>query len=140
MRSGRCLCGAVTYTLEEPAEAAAICHCAMCRRWAGGPFFAVHCTQPVVFNGEENITRYRSSDWAERGFCSRCGTSLFYHLIPSGEHIISAFTLDEQSDLRLASQIFIDEKPALYSFADATPVLTGAEVFAQFQRPEGGGA
>ena len=39
-RTGRCLCGAVTFTCSDVDEIDC-CHCDMCRRWAGGPFFAV---------------------------------------------------------------------------------------------------
>jgi len=39
---------------------------------------AVPCADTVSFAGEENVAVYKSSDWAERGFCKQCGTHLFY--------------------------------------------------------------
>ncbi|NIT13149.1 MAG: GFA family protein, partial [Candidatus Dadabacteria bacterium] len=52
----------------------------MCRKWCGGPLMAVNCGTDVTFEGEDNITVYDSSSWAERGFCSGCGSHLFYRL------------------------------------------------------------
>lgn len=129
--TGRCMCGAVRIigAANEPKVAA--CHCDMCRRWSSGPYFGVSC-ENVTFEGEENITKIRSSDWAERGFCKKCGSSLFYHLIDSNEFQIAARLLDDQSDLRLSLQVFIDEKPPFYTLANKTKTMTAAEVYAAY--------
>jgi hypothetical protein len=74
--TGTCLCGAVKVAANANKPMVAVCHCEMCRRWSSGPFMEVDCQQ-VVFEGEENIRRIRSSEWAERGFCTRCGSNLF---------------------------------------------------------------
>lgn len=126
---GSCLCGAVEITAPESGEVS-LCHCTMCRRWTGGPMFAVHVQGDVRFSGAEPVT-YRSSDWAERGFCPACGTHLFYRLIPANEYMLSAGVFQAQ-DFRLTSQIFIDEKPDFYHLGNDTPVLTGQQVFEQF--------
>ena len=75
--TGRCLCGAVSYEASGVHTGYHGCHCSMCRRWGGGPAFAVS-VDGVRFEGEDAISRYRSSEWAERGFCARCGTSISY--------------------------------------------------------------
>ncbi len=74
---------------------------------------------------------YRSSEWAERGFCPTCGTHLFYHLLPTDEYIVPAGLFQSES-FQLASQIFIDEKPDFYELKNETPTLTGQQVFEQF--------
>jgi hypothetical protein len=130
---GHCLCGAVSITARDNPEMSA-CHCSMCRRWGGGPFLVVHCGTDVQISGADKITAFRSSDWAERGFCSVCGTHLFYKLVPTGEYIVSS-GLFQEGQFRFHEQIFIDEKPASYDFANATAMLTGAEVFAKFAPP-----
>lgn len=126
---GTCLCGAIEVVAPDQHDVG-LCHCAMCRRWSGGPMFAVHCDTGVQFVGA-TPTAYRSSDWAERGFCATCGTHLFYHLLPSDEYILPA-GLFQDEPLRLASQIFIDEKPDFYALANDTPTMTGQQVFEQF--------
>lgn len=106
--------------------------------------FALHLSTPPTIDGEEHITWYKSSDWASRGFCQNCGTSLFYKLDGDTEAFFaSAGAVEDQSALHLASQIFIDEKPDYYAFAGNVPAMTGEEVFAMFadsdttQSPEG---
>jgi len=46
--------------------------------------------QNVTFDGQQNIGRIRSSDWAEHGFYTRCGSNLFYHLIERSDYLLAA--------------------------------------------------
>ena len=125
--TGRCLCGAVTYTAQDAEKKYKACHCGMCRRWSGGPAFAVHAGG-VEFRGEENIRRYDSSSWAERAFCVRCGTNLFYRMKPSGTPILWLGTFDDQSGFELVGEIYIDAKPEGYSLAGDHSRFTEAEL------------
>lgn len=127
---GHCLCGDVTLTLEADERHAESCHCCMCLRWGGGPLFVAHGTN-LTLDNEAAITRYRSSDWAERGFCKRCGTHLFYRLLDSDFQAVPIGVLDDGGDWTLIRQIYIDAKPDYYSLAEETPRLTGAEFEAQ---------
>lgn len=135
-RTGHCLCGAVRYRLTKPVHEVDACHCDMCRRWSGSPLMAINGGTEVTFEGEDQITRYRSSQWAERAFCRACGTHLYYRLVDGGDYYLFAGTLDDQSGLTFKTQIFIDEKPDWYDFANDTKMMTGAEVFAQFAPPD----
>ncbi|MEZ8096165.1 GFA family protein [Photobacterium swingsii] len=125
---GKCLCGAIEAVADDKHDVG-LCHCDMCRRWTGGPFFAVHCGPNVTFLGDTPAI-YPSSEWAERGFCAKCGTHLFYHLLPKNEYILSAGLFQDQ-DFDLESEIFIDEKPDYYAFSNETEKLTGQQVFEQ---------
>ena len=131
---GQCMCGAVKLSATAKKPSVAACHCDMCRRWSAGPFMAVNC-QAVAFEGQENIGRIRSSDWAERGFCKKCGSNLFYHLVESSDYQIAAGLFDDQSKLRMSLQVFTDRKPEFYEFANDTKMMTGAEVVAMFAPP-----
>jgi hypothetical protein len=95
---------------------------------------AVHCGPDVRFSGTDHIAVYASSEWAERAFCKRCGTHLYYKLLATGEYFIPAGVFDS-NDFELASQIFIDRKPGYYSFANPTPMLTEQQVFEQYAPP-----
>ncbi len=127
---GGCLCGKVTFTARTMNPHARSCHCSICQRWTGGPNLSVDCGSDVSFQGQENIRTYRSSDWAERGFCKHCGSSLFYHLKQYNSYIIPTGIFDNNSQFIFDQQIFIDEKPIYYDFANLTRNMTGAEVFA----------
>ncbi len=131
--TGRCLCSAVTFVAEDVAPELHVCHCSMCRRWAGGPTFSAEAKQ-VTFRGEENIERYTSSAWAERGFCKRCGSSLFYRLKESDHYIMHLGSFDDQQPFKIASEIYVDDKPAAYEFAGVHPRLTGDEFLASLQK------
>ena len=75
--TGGCQCGAVPFRAAR-LGGAAICDCRMCQKAFGGffgplvPAYGVTWTRGVP-------TWFRSSDRAERGFCSQCGTPLAYH-------------------------------------------------------------
>ncbi len=132
-RHGHCLCGAVKITAKQAASHVGACHCRMCRRWGGGPFLEIDCGTDVMIEGMDNVTVYPSSEWAERAFCSACGSNLFYRLTGSGEHMVCAGLFDDEDGLSFRSQVFIDAKPDYYSFAEDTENMTGEQLFAQVQ-------
>lgn len=96
----------------------------------------INCGTDVSFGGDGIVSVYDSSDWAERGFCSQCGTHLFYRLKESGEHMVPVGIFDSDAALVFEQQVFIDEKPTYYRFANDTQDMTGAELFAKFQSPD----
>ena len=132
---GHCLCGKVKISVPAASHSLGVCHCGMCRRWAGGPLFAIDCGNEVSFEGEDNIGVFESSDWAERGFCKNCGSNLFYRLKESRQYIMPLGLFDDLNDIVFDHQIFIDEKPGYYEFANDTHNMTGAEVFAKYAPP-----
>lgn len=133
---GSCLCGKVSFSAKAASAHTGACHCGMCVKWGGGALLAVDCGTDVHFEGEEHIKRFNSSDWAERGFCTQCGTHLFYHLKGAGQYMVPAGLFDDQSNFQMDHQIFIDKKPAHYSFANETHNMTEAEVFAKYAPPQ----
>ena len=132
---GSCLCGLVSLSTASMNNHVAACHCSMCRKWGGGPLLAVECESDLNFSGEENIGVYQSSEWAERGFCKKCGSHLFYKVKQNNQYIIPVGIFEHCEGLIFDHQVFIEEKPEYYCFANETKNLTGAEVFAQFAPP-----
>lgn len=127
--AGGCLCGAVRFTAERVDPEVHGCHCGMCRRWVGGPGLALQ-VEGVRFSGEAAPVVYASSDWAERGFCGRCGSSLYYRLKDPETWMFHMGAFDDQSAFRLAGEIYIDEKPPGYAFSGEHPRQTGDEFLA----------
>ena len=127
--TGKCLCGAVTFTAEEIDPHVHACHCSMCRGWTGGPMLGAS-VGAITFSGEEHVKRYASSAWADRGFCAECGTSIFYHLKDPGMYIMATGCFDDAEQFSLAGEISVDEKPSGYNFAGEHSRLTGAEFMA----------
>ncbi|MGJ0706132.1 GFA family protein [Enterococcus avium] len=129
---GHCLCGEVRVTIPELSEEITVCHCHMCQKFFGGPFLSLAGVLPkdVEINGEEQIQRYLSSEWAERGFCKQCGSSLFYHSLADDEYYFPAGLFAEIDQAKLTTEIFYDQKPAFFHFKEPTEKLT-EEAFLQ---------
>jgi len=127
-RTGQCLCGAVRFRASLKNHSLGVCHCSMCRRATAGPFFTVDCDTSVEVEDETHLASYQSSAWGERRFCARCGTPLFWRMRDGSMDVVSAFALDDLSGMRFDHQVFIDEKPDFYSFAEETRTLTGAQI------------
>ena len=146
MTTGKCLCGAVTYEIAQEITEIGACHCGSCRAWSGGVFIGAQAKgADVTIKGEEHVTRFASSDWAERAFCKTCGSSLFYRVTAPGphhdHHHFGAGTLDDLSGAKMTEEIFIDRKPDAYAFAGDTHKMTAAEMMALFAPPpESGGS
>jgi len=131
-RRGHCLCGEVRIKAKQAGSGVGACHCKMCRRWGGGPFMEIDCGSEVDIEGQDNISIFDSSKWAERGFCRICGTHLFYRLKESAQHMVPVGLFEDEENLAFESQVFIDERPEYYEFANETKNLTGEEIFKMF--------
>jgi hypothetical protein len=135
-RNAACLCGKVNVSMRLPNQEVHVCHCNICRKWHGGPSLTISCApKTVAINDPEGALKwYQSSEWAERGFCSHCGTSMFSKLLGDAPlyYGVSAALLDKQDDLFTSEHIFIDKKPCYYQFDDECKKLTEAEFLAQF--------
>ena len=136
--NGQCLCGAVRFTAVPRKAEMGVCHCGMCRRWTGGVFMAVDCGDTVDVEDDSAMGVYRSSDWGERAFCRQCGSSLFWRGVQDGNAAVSMQAFAEPDSFVFADQIFVDEKPANYDFANQTRRMTGAEVMASYASQEVG--
>jgi DNA-binding winged helix-turn-helix (wHTH) protein len=77
--TGGCLCGDIRYRITEPALDTLVCHCRMCQKFSGSVFSvgSVYATDAVVFT-RGAPSYYKSSPFAERGFCAKCGSSLTF--------------------------------------------------------------
>ena len=130
---GHCVCGKIQVEARTDDLSVSACHCKMCRRWSGGPFMEIDCGQAVTFTGEEYLSVFDSSDWADRGFCSNCGSHLFYRLKETQQHMVPVgHDFEDGYDATFKKQVFIDEKPSFYAFENETHNMTGAELFALF--------
>ena len=130
---GQCLCGAVSVHLKVPEATVDACHCGMCVRWGGGAYLSTRMAEEMEIEGEEYVTRFRSSKWAERGFCSQCGTHLLFTYLPTGSTSFSPGLFSDAKGFSLKEEIFIDAKPDYYEYAGERPRLTEAEVMEKYK-------
>ena len=128
------MCGRVRYRLAEAPVAFGACHCGMCRKFSGGIELSAHVEPGAVTweRGEDQIATYKSSDWAERGFCKTCGSSLFWRMTADGPlqgmFSLSAGSLDSLEGLTFDTEVYIDHKPDGYAFEGDRTRMTEAEV------------
>jgi hypothetical protein len=120
--TGGCLCGAVRYRVHGALRDVVACHCSQCRRTSG--HHAAMTSVPedrLELLTSDGLIWYRSSSTAERGFCSRCGSNLFWR--PTGEQrvAITAGSLDEPTGLELTEHIFVADKSDYYEIKDGKP-------------------
>ena len=117
--TGGCLCGAVRYEVAGPLRPVVFCHCTQCRR-STGHFLAATAARLSEFHirSEAELRWYAASESARRGFCGRCGSTLFWQ--PHGRDYVSiaAGTLDGATGLTGACHIFVADKGDYYSIDD----------------------
>jgi len=126
--NGRCLCGAVTLSMEAKRPEIHACHCRMCQRWAGSVFLEIDA-DPGTLKASGPIRAFRSSDWAERASCAECGSPLWYHLTVPGTdfHAVAIGLFDDLEGFALTKEIYVDHKPDGFAFAGDHPRQTEAE-------------
>ena len=114
-KSGSCLCGAVCYRVNGPLRQVVGCHCGQCRKQTGH-YMAASGAKLKYFEMVEDrgLTWYRASEFARRGFCRVCGSTLFWQSDDDDEIAIAAGTLDGETSLTIAAHIFIADKGDYY--------------------------
>ena len=119
---GSCQCGAVKFSLSQRPESATACHCTQCRRQSGHFFASANLPKTAVqLLGEDHITWYQSSEKVRRGFCSRCGSCLFWEPIFRDWTSVALGSLDAPTGVRLERHIFVAHKGDYYDIADGLP-------------------
>lgn len=123
--SGGCYCGRVRYHAVGVNPDASECHCSQCRKQSGHRFASTGArTGDIEIDGADTITWFRASPAAERGFCSICGSTLFWKRSDQDYTAILAASIDAPNGLRLAKHIFVADKGAYYDIADGLPQFT----------------
>ena len=122
--TGGCLCGSVRYEVRGPLRDVIACHCIQCRRTSGHFVAATACRRPsFTLVRQDTLRWYVAVPGFRRGFCSECGSSLFFEQ-PGGERVsIAAGSLDEPQRLKIAAHIFVSEAGDYYRIDDSVPLL-----------------
>jgi hypothetical protein len=98
------------------------CHCSQCRKHSGHYWASTDVPRAAVtIHGAEHVAWFRSSDKVRRGFCSACGSSLFWDPIARDTIAIAMGAFDKPTDTRLRVHIFVADKGDYYDIADGLP-------------------
>ena len=117
MRTGRCLCGAVTYELSGDPIATAVCHCDHCQRQSGGAFsvnLIAHTSQLSITGSLRTYDERgeRGDDvYVRRRFCEVCGSPIVSELAKTdGVVAVKAGTLDDRSDVNPTVEVWCQDR------------------------------
>jgi len=120
--TGSCLCGAVRFETRGPLRGIIYCHCTQCRKQSGHHYAATNVAdENIRMEGAENITWYKSSETARRGFCRICGSVLFWKHNELDYVSVMAGAFDQPSGLRGEKHIYTADKGDYYSIHDELP-------------------
>ena len=122
MHNGGCLCGAVSFEVEGSLSPPDACHCLQCRKQSGHFFVSTGVPRiALTISGAENVTWFRSSKKVQRGFCSTCGSALFWDPIKGDIIGIAMGAFESPTETRLEGHIFVAEKGDYYDIDDGLP-------------------
>ncbi|MAY63044.1 MAG: aldehyde-activating protein [Rhizobiales bacterium] len=122
IHTGRCLCSAVRFHTRGRLREVLACHCSQCRRQTGLYYAATSVSNDrLTVEGSDGVTWYPATAQAERGFCSRCGSALFWRFQGEPDTSILAGAFDQPSGLAIACHVYCADKADFYEITDGLP-------------------
>jgi hypothetical protein len=129
MMKGSCLCSAVSFEIDGAFEyQPEACHCTQCRKQTGHFLVAVNVRRKALtVHGADKVAWYRSSEKVQRGFCSVCGSTLFWSPTIEGYEFtaVALGAFDSPTGLRIAKHTFVGDKGDYYEIDDGAPQSQG---------------
>jgi len=120
--TGSCLCGAVRFEVVGELSPPDACHCSQCRKQSGHFWASTDVERAALtIHGSERLTWYRSSERVRRGFCSTCGSSLFWEPIGKQKIAVAMGAFDTPTGTQLGMHIHVANKGDYYPIADGLP-------------------
>ncbi|NCO86955.1 MAG: GFA family protein [Rhodobacterales bacterium] len=120
MLNGKCLCGAITFTVRGDPVDTAYCHCSQCRRQSGHYWASASVLlDDISISGE--VSWFAASPIARRGFCATCGSFLFWQGNDADNIGFSLGAIDGPTGITVAKHIFVADKGDYYPICDGLP-------------------
>ncbi len=121
--AGKCLCGAVQYSVQDEFEYALYCHCSNCRQATGSafkPFAGIERNRLSITAGEDALLFF-GEEHVHDVRCIKCG-SLLYSVVREGEYVhVTLGTLVDTPTIRPSAHIFVGSKAPWYTIRDQLP-------------------
>lgn len=122
MPEGSCLCGAVRFEVAGAVPGPDACHCRACRKQSGHFFVSADVPRSALtLRGEDKVGWYPSSERVRRGFCTVCGSSLFWDPRDRDWIGVAMGAFDGPTGARLHVHVHTAEKGDYYDIADGAP-------------------
>lgn len=140
-RTGRCLCGAVSFTLTADPLAVRICWCRDCQHVAANGTVNLHVPAEALSVSGTLVAHTKSADSGNlvtREFCPTCGTHILAHSSARPHlRVLRAGNLDDPSSVHPDMNIWAASAPG---WACLDPALARAEQQAAAPPPAPGRA
>jgi hypothetical protein len=122
---GGCLCGAVRYRVSASPINERICHCHLCQKAIGATFNArlLFRAEDVTIEGQ--VDYVHTSPDLRRGFCPRCGTTLFSNRLSAAALGVTAGSLDDPALFKPQMHIYVASKQPWLVIDDSLPQFEG---------------
>jgi hypothetical protein len=125
--TGKCLCGAVHYTVADEFTYALNCHCADCRRATGSafkPFAGIERHKLAITQGADTLLIHGEQDAGDI-HCGKCG-SFLYSVVRNGQfaHVTMGTLIDDPA-IRPTAHIFVGSKAPWFTINDDLPQYDG---------------
>ncbi len=119
--SGSCLCGAVTFEVSQSLPGPDACHCTQCRKFSGHYFASTDVPKSAVtIQGSQHLTWFATGK-VRRGFCSTCGSSLFWDPVERDWMGIALGAFESPTGTRLRIHVHVASKGDYYDITDDLP-------------------
>ena len=111
----KCLCGGIKLKITGKLRDVLNCHCSQCMKTHGNFAAYTNCEEKnISFISKTTLKWFKSSSFAKRGFCSKCGASIFYKIKKGNNISISAGMFSNPTKLKTQANIFIKGKLDFY--------------------------
>ena len=110
-----CLCGGIQLKTKEPFRHVSNCHCRKCMKTHGN--YAAYTNtleKDIKFIKKRTLKWFKSSKKARRGFCNKCGASIFFKFLGSDNISIAAGMFQNPTKLKTTINIFVKGKLDYY--------------------------
>ena len=117
-----CLCGGIQFRTRGYHRNVQNCHCIQCMKTHG--HYAAYTNveeRNVKFLKKRTLKWFKSSKRAKRGFCNKCGASLFFKVIGAKTISIAAGMLNRPVKLKTTMNIFVKGKSDYYKLDSSMP-------------------
>lgn len=127
--TGGCLCGAVTYTVENNFKRFYFCHCEQCRKITGSAHAANLFTRPDAIHWTAGDEFKKQFNYPGRDFtvvfCTECGSGLPFVSQNGQSLIVPAGSLDAEPNIHPNDNIFWDERAQWYEDGKQANICSG---------------
>ena len=117
-----CLCGGIKLKTQGYHRNVQNCHCIQCMKTHGHHAAYTNVEErDVKFLKKRTLKWFKSSKRAKRGFCNKCGASLFFKIIGAKTISIAAGVFNKPIKLKTTMNIFVKGKSDYYKLDSRMP-------------------